>query len=602
MTKHRGDLYAIVALVAIWALVVAFVGVGGDYPLNDDWAYAYSARHLAETGELRILDWAAPSLLTHALWGAAVLRLLGDSYVSLRCGTLAFALAALVLLYALARRGAFTPSSALFVALGLGLSPWFVNLAFTYMTDVPWLAMMLAALLAFSHALRPPLSRRPPAEGIALDPPNRLLLLLTGALLGAASLTRQFAIVTMPAFVLVLAFDARRRHGARWFGPAARDCVLLGFPLLALYAPFQVWYSRVHGVTIANRGSFQRMLEVRPWDVVANGLSAVHYAGLWLLPLAFALFSHGRLGEAVSRRQAGRTLVLLGGFFLVMLLDPVITADDLARPAACIHAFMPYLGNVFYLVGLGPPTLTAAYFGREPIPHANVGLGVALTLLSLFGAVVGAGLVVTIARRVRGVFAATESAQREVAGGQREALRLTVCLFGGVYLLWILCTSTFVFDRYLLPVLPVVLLLGVDAAPPGLTRSPVALACVILTGLFSVALTHEYLSWNDARQRAVQALLVHGIASTDIDGGFEVNGPLYFQPFVERTGKLLPNDGTFWVHNAAYRLSFWPNTLDTSAESPHRSGCVDWGRFPFWTWPGGGERAIYVIHCPKAAS
>jgi len=597
MTKHRGDLYAIIALVATWALVVAFVGVGGDYPLNDDWVYAYSARHLAETGELRIMDWAAPSLVTHALWGAAALKLLGHSYVSLRCGTLAFALSALVLLYALARRGAFTPFSALFVALGLGLSPWFVNLAFTYMTDVPWLAMMLAALLAFSHALG-----SPPEDGLAVDRPHRLLLLLTGALLGVASLTRQFAIVTMPAFALALAFDARRRHGARWSGPAARDCVLLALPLLALYAPFHVWYGRVHGVTIANRGSFQRMVEVRPWHVVANGLSALHYAGLWLLPLAFALFSSGRLGEGVTRRQARRTLVLLGGFSLVMLLGPVVTTDDLAQPAASIHPFMPYLGNVFYLLGLGPPTLTAAYFGREPIPHANIVLGLALTLLSLFGAVVGAGLLVTTARRVRGVFAATEPEQREVADRRRQALRLTLCLFGGVYLLWILCTSTFVFDRYLLPVLPVVLLLGVDAAPHGLARAPVAVGCVILTGLFSAAATREYLSWNDARQRAVQALLARGIASTEIDGGFEVNGPLHFQAFAERTGKLLPNDGSFWVHNAAYRLSFWPSTIDTTAESPHRPGCADWGRFPYWTWPGGGERAIYVIYCPKSAS
>jgi hypothetical protein len=596
MIGKRGDLYAMSALVAIWALVIAFVGVGGDYPLNDDWAYAYSARHLLETGELRILDWVAPSLATHALWGALALKLLGDSYVSLRCGTLAFALCALVSLYALARRGAMTPSSALFVALGLGLSPWFVNLAFTYMTDVPWLAMMLAALLAFSHAVRPRAAGEPGAK------PRRALLVLAGALLGAASLTRQFAVVMTPAFGLVLVLDARRRHGARWAGSALRDCLFLGLPVAALYTPFHIWLGRVHGVTMANRGSFERMLEVRPWHILANGLSATHYAGLWLFPVAFALLVRGGLGEVVSKRHVVRALPLLGGFAVVMCLAPFFTPDDLARPAAPLHALMPYLGNVFYGFGVGPPTLTETYFGAEPVPHANMLPAAAMTLMSLFGAVVGAGLLVTTARRARSALAPVDPDPWEPSFGHRQALRVLVCLVGGTYLLWILCTSTFVFDRYLLPLLPMVLLLGVDAAPPGLVRTPAAILCLISAGLLSVAANHEYLSWNDARQHAVQALLARGIPDTDIDGGFEVNGPRHFQAFAERSGKLLPNDGTFWVKNPAYRLSFWPSDTHVPGKGtpPRPSGCTDWGRFPYWTWPLGGDRAIYVAYCPKS--
>src|ERR1700674_2326417 len=99
----RSDVLAILLVVAVWALVVGLVGLGGDFALNDDWAYAYSARHLLHTGELRILDWAAPSLATHALWGAGALRLLGDTYVALRCGTLLWALGAILCLYGLGR-------------------------------------------------------------------------------------------------------------------------------------------------------------------------------------------------------------------------------------------------------------------------------------------------------------------------------------------------------------------------------------------------------------------------------------------------------------------------------------------------------------------
>ena len=44
-------------------------------PVFKDWAYAWSARHLATTGEVRILDWAAPSMVTHLAWGAALVKL-----------------------------------------------------------------------------------------------------------------------------------------------------------------------------------------------------------------------------------------------------------------------------------------------------------------------------------------------------------------------------------------------------------------------------------------------------------------------------------------------------------------------------------------------
>ena len=40
---------AIAFVYALWLLVAA---QGGDFPLNDDWSYAWSARHLLETGEL----------------------------------------------------------------------------------------------------------------------------------------------------------------------------------------------------------------------------------------------------------------------------------------------------------------------------------------------------------------------------------------------------------------------------------------------------------------------------------------------------------------------------------------------------------------------
>src|SRR5688572_21445968 len=73
-TPRPTDLQCLGVLVAVWALVIALVGLGGDYPLNDDWVYAWSVRRLVTTGRLEILDWAAPSLIGHVWWGAALMR------------------------------------------------------------------------------------------------------------------------------------------------------------------------------------------------------------------------------------------------------------------------------------------------------------------------------------------------------------------------------------------------------------------------------------------------------------------------------------------------------------------------------------------------
>jgi 4-amino-4-deoxy-L-arabinose transferase-like glycosyltransferase len=588
--SKRGDLLAVLGLTAIWGLVTAVVGLGGDFPLNDDWAYAATARNLLYTGHFRVVEWAAPSLLTHALWGAAALRVMGDTYVALRCGTLLWALAALLSLYGLARV-AFEPKTAVLAALALGLSPWFVSLSFTYMTDVPWLAMMLASLLAFIHALRPGSS----------GPPRRPLLLLSGALVGAAALTRQFAVVMAPAFVLVLALDARRRHGARWMRPAAKDAFVWCAPVLAFFVPFQLWYVRVHGATQANRETVLRMRQVNVWKVLVHLACVVHYAGLWLFPVALALPVWRRLkdivssrergfgGEApiVTRRQAIVTLVLFGGYAIGRPLAALFGAAA-DRPAAPIHELMPYLHNVFYLASLGPPTITGTYMGWEPMPRSGAWLGVVLTFASTIGAVVALGLFRTTVdsawRTWHGAATRPDTTRSEMLG----VLLLGAC---ATYLLWHLATGPFLFDRYLLPALPMVVLLGLQAAPAQVPRSPLFLGWIVALAVFSLGGTREYLSWNDARDRAVRALFASGIPVGDVDGGFEVNAPRHFEAYLKRTGALT-RDESFWLKRTPYRISFWP------ASDP---ACTTEARYPYWTWPGSREQAVYVVHCPAQA-
>jgi hypothetical protein len=241
---------------------------------------------------------------------------------------------------------------------------------------------------------------------------------------------------------------------------------------------------------------------------------------------------------------------------------------------------MPYLGSLIYLVGLGPPTLGDVFWGAAPVPHPGVWLGVLLTVASTVGGVAGTGLLWTAGRRIL-------QAPPEEQDSRPRLVRALLAALAGLLFVWYTGTAPFVFDRYLLPILPIVVLLGLHAAPPHAARSPVIVATIAVIGLFSTVMTREYLSWNDARDRAVRALHARGIPATDIDGGMEVNAPVHFEPYLKRTGRL-DDDGTFWVRGAPYRLGFWPS------RTPE---CTTEERYPYWTWPGGGDRAIYVLHC-----
>jgi hypothetical protein len=363
--------------------------------------------------------------------------------------------------------------------------------------------------------------------------------------------------------------------------------LLFGAPIVACFVPFHLFYTHVHGATQANRETLGRIREVQAWRVLVHVVCILHYAGLWVSPLALALVLRRRLGEVVSRRLGITVLVLLGGYAVGRPLGTLFGALP-DRPAAPIHELMPYMGNLFYLSTLGPPTLTEAYMGREPLPSSGVWLGVILTAASTLGTVAGAGLLVTVVRRARRTWSVSAAPE----DGDRPALlRLLLLLFAGAYLLWHLSTGPFIFDRYLVPILPVVVLLALDAAPRDLLASPVVAACLVACGAFSVAANHEYLSWNAARDQAVRALDAQGVPAAEVDGGFEVNAPRHFEAYRQRTGELTRSEW-FWLENAPYRLSFWPS------RSPE---CATVARYPYWSWSG-RDRAVYTIRCAVSGS
>jgi len=227
--------------------------------------------------------------------------------------------------------------------------------------------------------------------------------------------------------------------------------------------------------------------------------------------------------------------------------------------------------------GLGPATLRDTHILMRPsLPEAPWIVRLALTAASAFGA----ALVVQL------LFARTR-VRVPVRGAQAMLLASVGVLFAGPNLI------APYFDRYLLPLVPIVLgglaLRGFATEPVGRGARAVVTAWLVAGFLLSVAGTHDYLAWNRARWNALEGLVrERGASLSSIDGGFEWNGwhrydPKYF---------VRPDKSWWWVEDDRYLAAFGP-----------LEGREVVRRAPFARWlPPFGEGEVLILARSSAPS
>ena len=119
----------------------------------DDWSYVKTAFVFARTGHIIYNGWATAMLGWVIPWGALFIKLFGFSFTAVRLSTLPLAMASVYLFHASLVRFGITARNAVVGALTLGLSPLFLPLAASYMTDVAGLFCILVCLYLCQRAL-----------------------------------------------------------------------------------------------------------------------------------------------------------------------------------------------------------------------------------------------------------------------------------------------------------------------------------------------------------------------------------------------------------------------------------------------------------------
>ncbi len=463
MKKDR--LYAALCALLVIGAVLGSIPVL-EMGINDDWSYAWTAREFARTGHLAYNGWVGAMVAVQAVWGGLLVRLFGFSFTLLRLSTLPFAAGCAVLLYALGRRAGLQPAFAVFGSLAVTLSPVFIPMGASFMTDVPGLFFWLAALYCGVRAWD---------SGTAL---HACAWLAAVAIFGEIGGAERQVVWAVPLTALPAVAWARRKERFVAGCAAVLWAACIVFPAFCLR-----WFQGQPNV-MATPGEQWTWLEFAWYEIESVCQVAVSCLIL-MLPVTAAACA-----RAPRPRHVLAGLALTGGVAAVQLwvFGDALLLGNIIEPTG-------FLGQEVEALGHKPEVLTLPV--RILLGVAAVACG-GLALASLSR--------ISDLRLRRFLFIAAPP----------TALYTAAILYRAVKD-WLL------FDRYMLPLLPVLIVPLLWRYQQMFTGGPprIAWAALVVYAVYGVASTHDYLAAGRARLRAASALTRAGVPRTHITAGLE---------------------------------------------------------------------------------
>jgi hypothetical protein len=480
------ELMLLVLLGAVLPLGIALQYGAFAIPRNDDWGYLRALFQFSESGTLDMQGWASMALVGQLVLAAPLQVLLPHSIAAAQAFTLAAGVVGLVATFVLGR-GLLGGDRGLQIATLVAVGPLWAPLSTSFMTDVPTFAGIMCCLALGSHALRS-------ARHVTVSP-----AFWTALAVGLSAFTiREYAIAA-PIALLAAAFVRERAHpqGLRRLGLALTS-------LLILAISFWVWRSGLQG---ANPMTPAAPTSRSTWVSLVSIPGLLFTLSLLLSPIALAHTSE-TLARAWSRTRLGTAL----------LAGAVLGATSLRLGVwfASGYAKSLFIGNYVSASGTLDNTVLAGQRGLVlPAPVlAALFVASAISLLVLTSAALTASIdFVTGRRHWR---RATDAAELSIV--------VAALVYGLLLCLAVLCNMN-VFDRYILPLIPLMAILFLSSTSPRTAarsyprRGVGILALGALGAVFAVdSACFDGLRWRTAERLAAQ------FPAARVDGGFEWRG------------------------------------------------------------------------------
>lgn len=472
---------AVVPLLVAWAF-----GALGT-PRTDGWSYLETLFHFAESGQIDLQDWTSMTLIGQILLATPIALVTDRNVVAIQMSTALIGFGGLAAVVGLARRIGASWWVGGFVAITVAVGPMWATLAASFMTDVPAFAAAMASLLVGIEGLR----RRPAS----------LLLVAAGLALGLLAFSiRQYAVIpAVVVGVLAIVMAAQAGDAAR-----VRRLVVLGGVLVVAIVAVQLWWMAIPNdkalsPAVPGPGSI--------WDAALEAIKLLRVVGLLLVPvLVFA-------GPIRMFRRAWRASPTVAGF--------VATLTGLAEILTHLRApEVPFLGGYFERTGIQAGVVLA---GNRP----DVVPWPVFELLVLVGSAAAVLLAVAAIPPMLELLARARARDLSVHDPAISAIGLAVAGYSAAYFL-ASAVGLPIFDRYALPLVPLVALLvlrGARADPPAelrRARTPTAAGVALgLLALVGLVYTIDAAAFDGTRRRVAELAVAAGYAPETVNGGFE---------------------------------------------------------------------------------
>jgi 4-amino-4-deoxy-L-arabinose transferase-like glycosyltransferase len=474
-------------------------------PVVDDWAYAWSVEHLLQTGHLLVLVRSSCYPIVQILWGALFARVAGFSFGALRFSTVVLAIFGCWAIYLTLRELAVSARISLLAAWTVALSPTFFVLAYTYMTDVPFLSLSAMGLFFY-------------VSGVRRDRPARLWW-------GSLFLVLAFLIRQIGVLLPLAAFAACDRRTFSWQAvrrywlPPALGCAAVAvfwFALPLLFGRLAVIDDRVDNL---------RWI----WSMGILGYTSWNIDILWtiafpLAPLLLCQFTRPR-----------RALVIIGVSVAILAVMKLL-AIEIPTP---LHD-----GQTWSLQSL---LLSTNLIGGQ-VPPAPSWVHIA-PVLKVLGTIFVVSLVAGLASLFRGTV---------------DWRPTRVLLAAGLLHLAIINAAWLYYDRYYLVLTPMLALVAVapfaalstrPTNPPGRMRTWPAVVMLAVWAFISVTGTRYVLVNNAASVAMARDLEAMGVPASDINAGYPWTAwHLYAHP--ENLAPDMTLDDVPWVTSDDRRMPY----------------------------------------------
>ena len=493
------------AVFGAYLLAMLWLPTFADVAISDDWTYTRSVEYLVNQGQFHILPVAAATQVFQLFWGSAFALVFGMSFGSLRLSTVLLILISGLALYRTCRALEIDRERS---AVGTGLylfNPVLFPISYTFMSDPHFLGLLTISTCGYvlgetEDDTRWTIAGSVVAALACLQRPHGALIPL-----GVASylmLTRRLP-VSRASLVALL------RVGAL---PAATSALFYLVVSAGLPDQQGLFFDEIRTATPAETWLLIRRIGV---------LEAV-YVGLFLLPLMLAAV--GAVAGALDFRSRGRWLSFTAVTSLVVLGVGWFWGEGRR---------MPYIPHFLGRGGPGSGDLRAA---RPPL--AGDGWFDLATVASAAAAIGFAALVIrAIDRRHTpdrtGIGVVVGILAWQVAGVVPQSF-----LFRN----WIISL-----DRYLLPLLPLVVALALWCLQRSAIHRTVMWGALAAVSLFSVVGTRDALVFQESVWRLASSLNQAGVSVTQLDAGYAWDA--YYLWEYGETYQIPPQtpDGTWWT-------------------------------------------------------